>query len=176
MSIAAAVERASDVTVLINNAGRLPQTASVLDITEADLRHTMEINFFAPLLVARAFAPILTAAQTAVLIDIHSVASWRASRGPYSASKTALWSAANSLRLELAPQGVLVTGVHVSYVDTAMAAHSTDPKMKPADLVAKVFAGVEKDEFEIIADETSAIVKACLAAPIETLYPEVSRP
>ena len=28
-----------------------------------------------------------------------------------------------------------MVGVHVGYVDTAMAAHATDPKMDPADLV-----------------------------------------
>ncbi|WP_197487834.1 SDR family NAD(P)-dependent oxidoreductase [Rhodococcus sp. LB1] len=110
----------------------------------------MEINFFAPLLVARAFAPILSAAENAVLIDMHSVASWYAAGGPYSASKAALWSATNSLRLELAPHGVLVTGVHVGYVDTAMAAHTDDPKMKPADLVTAVFNGVESDAFEVV--------------------------
>ncbi|MFZ1300958.1 MAG: SDR family NAD(P)-dependent oxidoreductase [Candidatus Microsaccharimonas sp.] len=65
-SIAAAVIAASDVTVLINNAGALPQTASILDVTEEDLRNVMEINFFAPVLVARAFAPILTYAERAL--------------------------------------------------------------------------------------------------------------
>ena len=63
-------------TVLINNAGGLPQTASMLEVTDADLRQVREINFFAPLAVARAFAPILTSARNAVLIDMHSVASW----------------------------------------------------------------------------------------------------
>jgi NAD(P)-dependent dehydrogenase (short-subunit alcohol dehydrogenase family) len=175
-SIAAAVAVASDVTVLINNAGGLPATASVLEVTEEDLRRTMEINFFAPLLVARAFAPLLVAAGDAVLIDMHSVASWYAFGGAYSASKAALWSATNSLRLELAPRGVLVTGVHVGYVDTAMAAHSDDPKLAPADLVDTVLDGVENGAVEIVADELSAQVKAGLAAPIEVLYPEVLRP
>ena len=56
-SIAAAVAAAGDVTVLINNAGGLPTTASMLDITEEDLRKVMEINFFAPVLVARRSPP-----------------------------------------------------------------------------------------------------------------------
>lgn len=174
-SLAAAVAAAPDVTVLINNAGGLPATASILEVAEEDLRRTMEINFFAPLMVARAFAPMLAVAPDAVLIDMHSVASWHASGGPYSASKAALWSATNSLRLELAPRGVLVTGVHVGYVDTAMAAHSDDPKMSPADLVRTVLDGVENGASEIVADELSAQVKAGLAAPIEVLYPEVLR-
>ncbi|MDR7187415.1 NAD(P)-dependent dehydrogenase (short-subunit alcohol dehydrogenase family) [Microbacterium sp. BE35] len=172
-SIADAVATAGDVTVLINNAGGLPQTASMLDVTDADLRQVMEINFFAPLAVARAFAPTLTSATNAVLIDMHSVASWYAFGGPYSASKAALWSATNSLRLELAPRGVLVTGVHVGYVDTAMAAHADGPKMNPSDLVAAVLDGVENDAYEVIADELSAQVRSALAAPIEVLYPQL---
>lgn len=175
-SVAAAVEAAPDVTVLVNNAGGLPQTASILEVDEADLRQTMEINFFAPLLVARAFAPALRAADGAVLVDMHSVASWLASGGPYSASKAAFWSATNSLRVELAPHGVLVTGVHVGYVDTAMAAHADGPKMAPDDLVAAVLDGVEAGALEVVADELSAAVKAGLSGPVEALYPELVRP
>jgi len=72
------------------------------------------------------------------------------------------------------PHGVLVTGVHVGYVDTPMASHTNDPKMRPADLVAKVFDAVENDVFEVVADELSAHVKAGLSAPLEALYPELS--
>lgn len=174
-SIAAAVAAAGDVTVLINNAGGLPPTTSLLDIGEADLRQNMEINFFAPVLMARAFAPALSAAENAVLIDIHSVASWYSWAGAYSVSKAAMWSATNALRLELAPRGVLVTGVHMGYVDTAMAAHTDDAKMRPEDLVEAVFAGVENDAFEVVADELSARVRAGLAAPLTALYPELDQ-
>jgi len=174
-SIAAAVAAAGDVTVLINNAGGLPPTASLLDIGEDDLRQNMEINFFAPVLMARAFAPALSAAENAVLIDIHSVASWYAWAGAYSVSKAAMWSATNALRLELAPRGVLVTGVHMGYVDTAMAAHTDDAKMRPEDLVEAVLEGVENDAFEVVADELSARVRAGLAAPLTALYPELDQ-
>ncbi|KZX22560.1 SDR family oxidoreductase [Rathayibacter tanaceti] len=172
-SIDAAAAVAADVTVVVNNAGGLPPTASLLDIDEQAVRQNMEINFFAPLFVARAFAPILAEAENAALIDIHSVASWYAGAGVYSASKAAIWSATNSLRLELAPRGIHVTGVHMGYVDTAMAAHTDDAKMRPADLVTAVLDGVERDEYEIVADELSRQVKAGLAAPIEALYPEL---
>ena len=59
-------------------------------------------------------------ASGAAIIDVHSALSWFAVAGGYSASKAALWSATNSLRLELAPQGVHVLGLHVGYVDTPM--------------------------------------------------------
>jgi TetR/AcrR family transcriptional regulator len=137
-SIAAAVAAAPDVTALINNAGANPPSASLLEVTEADIRANMEINFFGPVLLARAFAPVLAANPRSILVDVHSVASWYGFGGVYSAAKAALWSATNSLRLELAPRGVHVTGVHMGYVETRMAAHADGPKMAPADLVTKV--------------------------------------
>jgi len=172
-SIAAAVEAAGDVTLVVNNAGANPASASLLQITESDIRSNMEINFFGPVMLARAFAPLLAATPGSTLVDVHSVASWYAFGGVYSAAKAALWSATNSLRLELGPQGVHVVGVHMGYVDTAMAAHAEGPKMTPIELVQKVYAAVESDEFEVVADATSAGVKAALSAPLEALYPEI---
>ncbi|NEB04216.1 SDR family oxidoreductase [Streptomyces sp. SID13726] len=173
-SIDAAVTAAADVTVLINNAGANPPSASLLDVTEADIRANMETNFFGPVFLARAFAPILADKPESVLVDVHSVASWYAFGGIYSASKAALWSATNSLRIELAPKGVHVTGVHMGYVDTRMAAHADGPKMLPAQLVARVYDAVEAGEYEVLADELTAQVKAALSGPVEALYPDLS--
>ncbi|WP_405145660.1 SDR family oxidoreductase [Nocardia salmonicida] len=172
-SVAAAVIAAPDVTVLVNNAGATAPSASLLEVTEADIRANMETNFFGPVFLARAFAPILTAGPESVLVDVHSVASWYGFGGVYSASKAALWSATNSLRLELAPHGVHVTGVHMAYVDTPMAAHADRPKIPPAELVTKVYDSVEAGEYEVVADEVTAKVKAALSNPIETLYPQL---
>ncbi|MCX4706720.1 SDR family oxidoreductase [Streptomyces sp. NBC_01373] len=172
-SIDAAVAAAPDVTMLINNAGATPPSASLLDVTEADIRGNMETNFFGPVFLARAFAPILTAKPESVLVDVHSVASWYAFGGVYSASKAALWSATNSLRIDLAPKGVHVTGVHMGYVDTPMAAHADGPKLLPAELVTKVYDAVEADEYEVLADELTAQVKAALSGPVEALYPDL---
>ena len=55
--------------------------------------------------LARALAPILSANGESVIIDIHSAMSWDAVGGIYSATKAALRSATNPLRLELAPAG-----------------------------------------------------------------------
>jgi NAD(P)-dependent dehydrogenase (short-subunit alcohol dehydrogenase family) len=172
-SVASAAAAARDVTVLVNNAGAIPATANILELSEAELRDGMETNFFGPVLLTQALAPVLTAHPESVLINVHSVASWYAFGGVYSASKAALWSATNSLRLELAPQGVHVVGVHVGYVDTAMAAQATGPKMLPADLVRAVFDAVEAGEYEVIADELTAQVKAALSLPVEALYPQL---
>ncbi|MFF7549411.1 SDR family oxidoreductase [Streptomyces canus] len=172
-SIDAAVAAAPDVTVLINNAGAIPPSASLLDVSEADIRANMETNFFGPVLLARAFAPILAATSRSVLVDVHSVASWYAFGGVYSASKAALWSATNSLRIELAPKGIHVTGVHMGYVDTPMAAHAEGPKLLPEDLVTTVYDAVEAGEHEVLADELTVQVKSALSGPVDALYPDL---
>lgn len=173
-SVRAAVDAANDATVLINNADANPPTASLLDIDEAALDATFAVNFFGPVRVARAFAPVLTGRAGAAIVDIHSIGSWYAYGGAYSAAKAALWSATNSLRLELAPRGVHVLGVHMSYVDTPMAAHAGGEKLTPSDLVTQVLDGLEADRFEVLADEATRNVRARLAGPVEVLYPELA--
>jgi len=173
-SIAAAVTAAPDVTVLINNAGANTSTPGILTHTDEEIRSNVETNFLGPLFLARAFAPILSTNSPSAIIDIHSGLSWYAVAGIYSATKAALWSATNSLRLELAPAGVHVVGVHVGYVDTAMAADATGPKLDPAILVTKVLDATEADEYEVLADDTSVQLKAALSAPLEALYPQLA--
>ncbi len=89
-SIRTAAEVATDVSVLVNNAGIAPSTTSLVDIDDDELRAVMETNFFGPLGVARAFVPALSARAEAALINIHSLLSWYASMGMYSVSKAAL--------------------------------------------------------------------------------------
>jgi NAD(P)-dependent dehydrogenase (short-subunit alcohol dehydrogenase family) len=172
-SIRAAVEATGDVTVLINNAGTSVSSAGILTHTDEEIRTNVETNFLGPLFLARAFAPILATRAESAIIDVHSAMSWYAVGGVYSATKAALWSATNSLRLELDPQGVHVVGVHVGYVDTPMASHVTDPKTDPADLVRIVFDAVEAGEYEVLADEVSVQAKAGLSAPLEAVYPQL---
>lgn len=174
-SIAAAVAAAPDVTILINNAGASVSSPGILSHSDAEIRANVETNFLGPLFLARAFAPILSANAPSAIVDIHSALSWYAVAGIYSATKAALWSATNSLRLELAPAGVHVVGVHVGYVDTAMAAHVTDPKVDPRVLVDKVLDATEAGEYEVLADDTSVHVKSALSGPVEALYPQLPK-
>lgn len=174
-SIRAAVQAAPDVTVLVNNAGVTVSAGEILGHTDEEIRSNVETNFVGPLLLARAFAPQLVRVQDAAIVDVHSALSWYAVGGIYSAAKAALWSVTNSLRLELAPQGVHVVGVHVGYVDTPMTAGLEVPKADPVQVVATTLDAVEAGEFEVLADETSVQAKAGLSAPLEVVYPELAR-
>src|SRR5918993_5585371 len=133
---------ATDTTIVLNNAGALAPS-SMLDADLDEVRALFETNVFGPLAVAQAFAPVLTANGGGALVDIHSALSWYAAGNAYSATKAAFWSVTNSLRLELAPRGTQVVGVHLGYTDTPMIADLDVPKGRPDDIVRRVYDGLE---------------------------------
>src|SRR6476661_1220672 len=173
-SVDAAAAAAGDVTVLINNAGTTGP-GMLLDADLDDVRNLFETNVFGPLAVAQAFAPVLAGNGGGALVDIHSALSWLARGGAYSASKAALWSLTNSLRLELSAQGTQVVGVHLGYTDTPMIAGLDVHKEDPADIVREVFNGLETGAHEVLADDTSRFVKDQLSQPLTVMYPELAR-
>ncbi|ROP36691.1 SDR family oxidoreductase [Saccharothrix texasensis] len=169
-SVAAAAALADDVTIVINNAGGLVK-ASFLDSPLEDVRREFETNFYGPLHVARAFVPVIERNGGGHLLNVASVLSWAAISGSYSASKAALWSQTNSLRLDLLPRGIRVTGLHVGYVDTDMTAGLDAPKSAPRDVAEAALDGIETDAFEVLADELTRQVKASLAQDVAVQYP-----
>ncbi|MDH6182222.1 NAD(P)-dependent dehydrogenase (short-subunit alcohol dehydrogenase family) [Microbacteriaceae bacterium SG_E_30_P1] len=173
-SVAAAAEQASDTTIVINNAG-VGGTVPIATGGTSGIRAMFETNVFGAINVAQAFAPVLARNGGGALVDVHSVLSWLGVAGAYSASKAALWSATNSLRLELAPAGTHVMGFHLGYTDTPMVTDVTSPKNDPADVVRAAYAGLEALEYEVLADDVSVSVKQGLAAPISALYPQLAR-
>jgi len=163
-SIAAAAETASDVGVLINNAG-LFRGASVLDAGAKQLREQLETNLFGPLALSSAFADRI-AERGGAIVNVASVLSWLPVGGSYGVTKAAMWSATDSMRLELAPRGIQVVGVYVGFVDTDMASFTDSAKSDPADVVRQVLDGVEAGADEVLADELSRNVRAQLSLPI----------
>ncbi|WP_026178504.1 SDR family oxidoreductase [Streptomyces hokutonensis] len=172
-SVAAAAEQAQDVTILINNAGAAVN-ANFLDSPVEDIRREFETNFYGPLLVTRAFVPIIERNGGGHILNFHSVLSWVGIAGSYSASKAAFWSQTNSLRLDLKPRGIEVTGLHVGYVDTDMAAHVDGPKSTPESVAAQALDGIEAGAFEVLADDLTRQVKAGLSAEGAALYPQLT--
>ncbi|AQZ62620.1 unnamed protein product [[Actinomadura] parvosata subsp. kistnae] len=167
-AIEALAGQARDVNIVVNNAGVL-FPSPLLKADPADVLATFDTNVFGPLRVARAFAPILAANGGGALVDMHSVLSWAAGTGAYGASKAALWSITNSLRVELAPQGTQVVGVHLGFADTDMVADIPAQKISPAEVAAAVLDGVENGAAEVLVDEVSRRMKAALSGPVEGL-------
>lgn len=160
--IADAATLAADVELVINNAGT-HSGARIVDGDLAAIQSDFDTNFFGPIAVTRAFAPALAANGGGAVLTVHSVLSWITSGDGYSASKAAAWSATNALRAALAPAGTTVTGLHVGFIDTDMAAHVDAPKTSPQEVAAQALDGVEAGLAEVLADDVTRGVKAALA-------------
>ena len=160
--VSAAAALASDVTLVVNNAGS-HSGARIADGDFAAIQADFDTNFFGPIAVTRAFAPVLAAHGGGGVVTVHSVLSWISAGDGYSASKAAAWSATNALRSALAPAGTTVTGVHVGYIDTDMAAGVAAPKVAPRDVASQALDGVEAGIDEVLADDVTRGVKAGLS-------------
>ncbi|WP_354700900.1 1-deoxy-11-beta-hydroxypentalenate dehydrogenase [Paraconexibacter sp. AEG42_29] len=173
--VAAAVEAAGDVTVLINNAGVATGTNVLSDDGLEGAREEMEVNYFGHLAMSRAFAPVLAANGGGALVNVLSALSWVAfpQYGNYCSAKSATWSLTNSLRTLLRGQGTLVSGLHLGYADTDMTAGVTAPKVAPADVAAALVAGLTAGDEEILADDTSRAVKSALSSDLDVLYADI---
>jgi NAD(P)-dependent dehydrogenase (short-subunit alcohol dehydrogenase family) len=161
-------EAAPDATIVVNNAGTIG-AQRLLSSDIDDVRKVFETNYFGALRIAKAFAPILDRNGGGALVDIHSVLAWVAGSGAYGDSKAALWSATNSLRMELERQHTLVTGVHLGYTDTDMVADVDAPKNDPRQVARDILDGVESGATEILADDVTRHFKGALSGPVEAL-------
>jgi NAD(P)-dependent dehydrogenase (short-subunit alcohol dehydrogenase family) len=111
------------------------------------------------------------------VVNVLSVLSWVSfpGTGAYCAAKSAAWSMTNALRVQLAPRGVRVAGLHVGYMDTGMTAGVEAPKSDPADIARIAVDAIAAGEPEIVADEISRSVLARLSGGVPALYPAVAR-
>ncbi|ANP51316.1 NAD(P)-dependent dehydrogenase (short-subunit alcohol dehydrogenase family) [Streptomyces griseochromogenes] len=168
-SVAAVAERAQDVTVLINNAGAATG-ARLLDAPLDAIRTEFEINYYGPLLLTRAFAPVIERNGGGHILNVHSVLSWLSDGSGYSSTKAAMWSQTNGLRLELRPRGIDVTGLHMGYVDTDMTAGIEAPKANAHDIAVAALDGVEAGAYEVLGDDITRWAKGALSGDVAAMY------
>lgn len=174
--VAAAAALASDVTLVINNAGIGLPGGFLADDSDATARRIFETNFFGVLHVSKAFAPVLKGNGGGGLLNVLSIASWinGGELAAYSASKSAAWSLTNSLRTELAAQKTQVLGLHMGYVDTDLTNGFDVPKSSPEAIVKSALDGLESGLDEVLADEITQQVKAGLTAARPSYLPQAA--
>lgn len=170
-SVGEAARAASDVTLLVNNAG-IGTSAPLLTGDLAEAHRHMDTHFWGTLDVVRAFAPVLAANGGGSIVNVLSALSWFVSpgNGAYAAAKSAEWSLTNAMRLELAAQGTFVQGVHLGAADTDMMSGYDGPKTDPRDVARASLDGLAAGRFEVLVDDTAAMVKAALAGDPAELY------
>lgn len=166
-SVRRAAEVASDVNVVVNNAGVSTQS-DLLSGAMDDIRLEMETHYFGTLQVTRAFVPVIERNGGGAILNVLSVLSWlhAAKFGAYAAAKAAGWAMTDALREELAPRGIHVAALHVGFMDTDMAAFvPADQKADPAGVAAQALDGLFAGEPEILADDLTRTVRAQLSQP-----------
>jgi NAD(P)-dependent dehydrogenase (short-subunit alcohol dehydrogenase family) len=154
--------------VLVNNAG----VAIDDDLSDrAMLEQHLAVNLFGPWSVTRAFLPLLTRANGAV-VNVLSVAAAAALpiTPSYSVSKAASWSLSQSLRALLAPRGVSVHAVMAGPINTEMSTGIPVPKASTDSVARAIFDAVGAGEDDIFPDPLSAtLAESWRAGPVKAM-------
>jgi len=155
-SLAEAAARATDITILMNNAGVLA-SYNVLTSSPEQIAQDFSTNFFGLVGATKAFLPALERAGRAAIVNVLSVASLGnvPSLGAYSASKAAAFSITQALRAQLAPKHISVHGVLAGAIDTDMVRDFDMPKTKPEEVARAILQGVEDGLEDISPDPAS---------------------
>ncbi|KAL4787538.1 hypothetical protein BJX76DRAFT_318313 [Aspergillus varians] len=121
---------------LVNNAGR-NYTVPATEVNLSEVRNTFEVNFFAVVYICKTFVPLLIKAK-GTIVQIGSVAGVipYVFGSIYNASKAALHSYSDTLRVELAPFGVNVTTVVTGGVQSRIA--RTQRTLAPNSIYAPI--------------------------------------
>ncbi len=154
-SIDALAATATDVNLLINNAG----TAAFAPALDADLDAVageFAVNFTGLYRMIRAFTPTLAAGKGA-LVNVLTLLSYAPAppMAGYSASKAAAHSLTLALRPALTRAGISVHGVYPGGIDTDMLAGFDVPKADPSAVAEAILDGLAAGQQDIYPDPVS---------------------
>ncbi len=163
--VAKAAAQCGDVSILVNNAGMFSMRKLIDSPDMSGARAEMETNYFAPLALCRAFAPILAKHPQSAIANVLSAGGIVAvpGMGGYSPSKFAGRAMTTCVRAELAKQNTSVTALIVGSVDTRMASHVTGYKEPPSAIAKAGLAAIAKGADEVDTDFMAIDVRANLA-------------
>ena len=107
------------IDVLVNNAG-YGLFGPMLDITEEELCKQFRTNVVGPLSLTRLVAPPMRKNGSGLIVNIGSISGIVTTpfAGAYCASKAALHSITDALRMELAPYGIVLLTVQAGGIET----------------------------------------------------------
>ncbi|MDP3746862.1 MAG: SDR family oxidoreductase [Phenylobacterium sp.] len=163
--IEAAAAQCQDVSILVNNAGQFSMQTLMTAPDLSAARSEMEINYFGPLAMCRAFAPILGRHNESAIANVLSAGGIVAvpGMGGYSPSKFAGRAMTTCVRAELAAQNTSVTALIVGSVDTRMASHVEGFKETPDTIAQAGLKAIRKGADEVDTDFMAVDVRANLA-------------
>jgi len=155
-TIKQAALKATDVDIVVNNAGVLSSSTPLEENALDTMSYEMEINVNGLVRMAQAFAPILKSNGGGAFIQLNSLASMKSfvPFATYCASKAAAYSVTQALRDLLNEQGTSVISVHPGPIATDMAVNAGIGEIaEPPGLVAdSILLALEKGEFHAFPD------------------------
>ncbi|MEY4312604.1 MAG: hypothetical protein RLZZ319_113 [Actinomycetota bacterium] len=149
---AAVEEKLGAADGLVNNAGIIQPFVKINDLDIADAERVMNVNFYGPLRLIKAFLPVLLARPEGHILNVSSMGAYAPVPGQslYGASKAAIKLLTEGLRSELLDTkvgvtvvfpGATATNIAANSGMTAMTADSPDAAkftQTPADVAAKM--------------------------------------
>lgn len=170
-SVKRAAAACSDVNILVNNAGQFFRQTLLTAPDLSFARAEMEVNYFGPLAMCRAFAPILARSPASAIANVLSAGGLVAVpiMGGYSPSKFAARAMSTCLRAEFAAQNTSVTALFVGSVDTRMASHVKGSKEKPETIAAVALAAIRRGAEDVDTDLMAIEVRAATLREPELL-------
>ncbi|MGU7768656.1 SDR family oxidoreductase [Burkholderia sp. MR1-5-21] len=160
-----AARNASDVTLLVNNAG-VNRIAPCLSLVDPDAAtHEMDVNYFGSLNMIRAFAPALRENGGAI-VNMLSILARIAlpSMGSLCASKAAALRMTESVRAELAKDGVSVLAIMPGAIDTDMSRDFPGPKIPALDVVSATLDALTAGADDVYVGNMAKSIAAELAS------------
>lgn len=109
-AISKGIDKFGEIDVVVNNAG-YNLLGNIEEISDAEFRKTMDVNFFAMTNIIRNVLPHLRKQQSGHIINTASMMGYMSypGNGSYSASKYAVIGLSEALAQEVAPFGIKVT-------------------------------------------------------------------
>jgi short-subunit dehydrogenase len=146
------LDRLGAIDILINNAG-IGLYGPAWDTSLEEARRLFELNFFAPLAMVQLVAPHMRRRGGGIIVNVSSVGGkvtlpWFTL---YSASKYALGSLTDGLRMELKKDGIHTITVCPGYVQTDFQRHALSGGPPPKIAKSKRFAITPEQCAEAIA-------------------------
>jgi len=126
-------DQGSRLNALVNNAGISPKgpdggRLGSIDTPLADWQRVFQVNFFAPIMLARGLIAELEKAKGAV-VNVTSIAGGRVhpfAGAAYATSKAALAALTREMAADFGPRGIRVNAISPGEIDTAILSPGTD--------------------------------------------------
>lgn len=174
--VTAAAAAASDVDIVINNAGMGTGAQLFADDVVEKAQLEMDANFYGPMRMGVAFAPILKANGGGAMANVLSVAGLvNFPFAPtYSNSKAAAHSLTQGQRAILADQNTLVCGIYPGPIDTDMTQGMTVEKGTPEEVANYVFDGIANGTEDIFTDSMAIALSQGLKADAKAVEKNIA--